>query len=83
MMDDEDITQPRAIANEVAKRLAKDRTIDVETHRKHHQYIDSLIREGERKAERREQWLRVAGGWGIVAALSSTATALWHYLKHG
>ncbi|NNF60708.1 MAG: hypothetical protein HKN06_05165 [Gammaproteobacteria bacterium] len=70
------------IAEAVTSHLEKRRTLDVETHRKHHEYISSLIKEKETRKGRQEQWIRVVGGWGIILAITAMAAAGWEYLKH-
>ena len=69
------------IADIVLRRLDSQRTVDIETHRKHHEYIDLLILEKEKVNARKEQWIRVVGGWGLILILSALATASWQYIK--
>ena len=78
MLSEEDLTK---IAESVRQRLHDERTVDVVTHKKHHDFIDTLITEKERDAARKEKWLQVAGGWGIVTALTIFTAAIWQYLK--
>ena len=80
LQDDEDITLNN-IARAVLIELQKERSIDIATHKKHHDYIDTLIIEKEKKQERKEQWIRVAGGWGIVLGLSASGAAFLQYIK--
>lgn len=69
------------IAESVRQRLHDERTVDVETHKKHHDYIDTLIMEHEKTMARKEKWLQIAGGWGIVTALTVFTAAVWNYVK--
>lgn len=78
-MDDTDLAR---IENLLDKTLDRRRTISSETHRKHHDYIDSLLDDAAMRRARREQWIRVVGGWGFVVLISSMAAAAWHYFKH-
>ena len=77
-MEDHQLNQ---IAAAVAKELDGRRTIDAVTHHKHHQYIDSLLADAELRRQRREQWVRVVGGWGIIVTITAAAAAVWQYLK--
>ena len=77
-MDTENAHQ---IAEIVLRKIQAQRTVDIETHRKHHEYIDILISERKNVDERKEQWIRVVGGWGIIAMLTAAATTAWQYIK--
>ncbi len=69
------------IAKAVKTQLDQSRHIDIETHRKHHDYIDTLIIEVEKREARREQWIRVVGGWGIIITITAISAAIWEYIK--
>ena len=73
--------ETEAIAAAVTAHLELQRTVDVETHRKHHEYIDTLIIAEETKAARKEQWIRVVGGWGLILTITAAAAAAWDYFK--
>lgn len=77
-MKEQDIEE---ISASVIQKLDMQRTIDIETHRKHHEYIDSLILDTEKRSARKEQMIRVASGWGIVLILTTATAAFWQYLK--
>ena len=77
-----DEIQVDKIAKAVLNQLEEQRTVDVETHRKHHEYIDTLITDSERIQARKEQWIRVVGGWGLILFITAVATAVWNYLKN-
>lgn len=77
-MKQEDIED---ISTAVMHKLDLQRTIDIETHRKHHDYIDSLILDTENKSLRKEQMIRVASGWGVVLVLTTATAAFWKYFK--
>ncbi|MGI9202658.1 MAG: hypothetical protein ACR2Q3_01540 [Woeseiaceae bacterium] len=78
-MDQTDLDQLEKLLD---RTLDRRQHIPAGTHRKHHDYIDSLIAEQETHRARREQWLRVVGGWGIVVTISAVATAIWQFIKH-
>lgn len=69
------------ISTSVMHKLDMQRTIDIQTHRKHHEYIDSLILDTERRSARKEQMIRVASAWGLVLILTTATAAFWQYLK--
>ncbi len=77
-MDEQDAAK---IAKLVQMRLDEQRSIDVETHHKHHEYIDTLITQAETRQARKEQWVRVVGGWGIILTITAFAAAVWEYFK--
>lgn len=77
-MNDEDI---RKISLRVLKDLEKSRTIDVETHRKHHEFIDVLITKEKKSQERKEKWIQVVGGWGIITFMTGLGLAVWQFIK--
>lgn len=68
------------IAKAVAAELERHRAIDTQTHRKHHEYIDVLIKREQRRSARIEYWLRGVVGWGLIAAATGLSIALWQYL---
>ena len=55
--------------------------IDLLTHQKHHRFIDAMLKQHERETARKEQWIRIVGGWGIIAALTAAGIAVWDYIK--
>ena len=72
--------ETQEIASAVLQLLEQQRTVDIETHRKHHEYIDTLITDAEKIQARKEQWVRVVGGWGIIVMITAVATAVWKYV---
>ncbi len=64
--------------------LDKRNRLDGETHHHHHEFIAELI---EARKVKRERWEKIriqVMGWGIVAALGSIGTAVYHtFVKNG
>jgi len=56
--------------------------VDKETHIKHHEFVDILIEERQKKKERNEKIKTQVIGWGILAILSGIGTALYHWFSH-
>lgn len=77
-MQEEDADQ---IAKEVLRQLEQQRTVDVETHRKHHEFIDTLITNHMKSQERKEKWITIVGGWGIITMLTGFGLAVWQFVK--
>jgi hypothetical protein len=71
----------RKIATAVSDELSRHRTIDVITHKKHLDYIDTLISAEKTRAIRKEQWIRTVGGWGIIVLLGGFVSIVWQYAK--
>lgn len=58
-------------------------SLDHETHRKHHDYIDTLIHESKVKSARHEAIRRQIMGWGIAVFLTGIGTALYNFFIKG
>lgn len=66
-MREEDIQLIKTILNQT---LDERDSIDYQTHRKHHDYIDYLIEEGNTRRARHEAVWRQVMGWGAVTVLT-------------
>ena len=77
-MDNEDIQK---ISLAVLKDLEKSRTINVETHRKHHEFIDIMIEREKKSQDRKEKWIQIVGGWGIITVLTGLGLAVFHFVR--
>ena len=73
-MKEEDILQIKSNLNQT---LDERDSIDHQTHSKHHDYIDLLIKESNVRAVRYEAIRRQVIGWGIVTFL--TAIGIFFY----
>lgn len=69
------------IAEAVSKHLEAGRQIDVATHKKHHDFIDTLIAKEARREERREKLVQAVTIWGALLTLTAIGTAFWQYVK--
>lgn len=69
------------IARAVAAELEKHRSVDIETHRQHHAFIEHLVEVSKKREERKERVIQAVAGWGLITALTGIALAIWHYIK--
>lgn len=75
------MVEKEEIARAVAAELEKARTINVETHRKHHEFMEYMIERQKRSDARKEKIIQTVAGWGVITALTGLGLAIWHYLK--
>ena len=73
-MKEEDIQLIKTILNQT---LDERDSIDLQTHRKHHDHIDYLSEEGNTRRARHEAVRRQVMGWGAVTLL--TAIGVFFY----
>jgi hypothetical protein len=79
LMEKEHLEQ---IAASVAEQLDKNRHIDRDTHRKHHEFIDTVIMETNRRRNFWEQIRKQVAGWGIIMVISGIGYAVWQWFDH-
>ena len=63
--------------------LHDERSIDDETHRDHHNYIKMIVLKEKIKADRNEKIKAQVFGWGIITALGSIGTGVYHFFTKG
>ncbi len=56
--------------------------VDAKTHRKHHEYIDTMIIDARRKSDTREAITKQVYGWGIIMFISGIGIAVWQWFDH-
>lgn len=62
--------------------LTARRSIDEETHRRHHDFVQDEIR---RRQQRREFYGRIKGnvfGWLIITVIGGLGLIIWQWLQH-
>ncbi len=69
------------IARAVAGELERQRTIDVETHRKHHEFIDTLILDRDRRNDRIENLIKGVSVWIVILILTMVGLSIWNLVK--
>ncbi len=83
------MSEAEKIAEQVVEQLEKNRSIDAETHKNHHEmfprvlaYIDAEIKEKEDKLIFWNGVRKQVFGWGIIVLLSGIGVAVADYAKH-
>jgi hypothetical protein len=78
MTEQQEIDQD-LIISAVNKALDNRDSIDKLTHRKHHDFIDSLIQAKEKKLLRWEKIRVQVTGWSIITVLSGLGAAVYNF----
>lgn len=54
-------------------------SLDAKIHKKHHEFIDTLIIDNQVRKDRKDKIITQVWGWGIIAMLSGIGTAVYHF----
>lgn len=76
--------QVAAIAAIFEETLAKRQSVDLVTHKKHHDFIELRLAVYKQRMERREAVIRQILGWGSVLGVTLIGTAVYNFFfKNG
>lgn len=74
--------QATIIAKAVVETLEKNRSITTDVHNKHHEFIDTVIMQTQKRAAMWEGIRKQVIGWGIIAFLSGVGLMFWQWLQY-